>query len=135
VSKIVFTLGYTGRSPEEVVQLLESKGAVLFDIRFSANSRNFRFNKGYLTSLLKERYQHVKQLGNVNYKGGPIEIEDYQAGRAMIAASPSPVILMCVCKDPRECHRTAVAARLRADGFTVQEIGMEAPKEKQESLL
>jgi hypothetical protein len=61
-------------------------------------------------------------LGNRNYKGGPIEIVNLEAGVAEIRAAERPVLLLCVCSDPRICHRTFVADHLRALGFVVEEF-------------
>ena len=71
------------------------------------------------------RYHHIKALGNRNYKGGPISIVDYEAGKAAIERSGRPVILTCVCRDYTTCHRRAVAERLREEGLEVEEVGQE----------
>ena len=68
-------------------------------------------------------------FGNRNYKGGPVEIVDYQAGKSLVAAHPRPVILLCVCRDPATCHRADVARRLAGEGFQVRELDA-APKQQ-----
>jgi hypothetical protein len=50
-------------------------------------------------------------LGNRNYKGGPVEIVDLEAGLAQVADRlvSQPVILLCVCAEVERCHRRLVA--------------------------
>lgn len=124
----IYTIGYTGRKPEEIKQAVRERGAVLLDIRFSPRSRVPQWTKKRLTELLGERYKHVKALGNINYKGGPIELVDFEAGKAIIDGFEVPVVLMCACKDQHRCHRTTVAQMLQAQGdYQIQEIGQSSP--------
>lgn len=119
----IYTIGYTGRKPESIKEIIAALGATLFDIRLSPRSRVPYWNEGPLRALLGERYRHVKSLGNVNYKtGGPIQILDYAAGVATILQHPRPVVLMCACKDFHTCHRETVAKLLRKEGYSVQEL-------------
>lgn len=128
----VYTIGYSGRSVEDVKAIVEDLDAVLFDIRFSPFSRNPDWTGQRLRSAFGFRYFHVKTLGNANYKSdGPISILDYNAGRLAIEKSTRPVVLMCACAHYATCHRATVATMLRADGFTVEEIGFKpAPARK-----
>ena len=122
--KQVYTIGYSGRSTEDMKAIIEDLDASLFDIRFSPFSRNPAWAGRNLRSVFGFRYFHVKNLGNANYKGdGPISILDYNAGRLAIEKSARPVILMCACGHYATCHRATVARMLQADGFTVEEIG------------
>jgi uncharacterized protein (DUF488 family) len=137
MTRQVFTLGYSGRTPDEIRQIVEDHDAILFDIRFSPRSRVPQWTRKQLTALMgADRYQHIKALGNQNYKGdGPVELVDYQAGKAQIAAADRVVILMCACKHPQSCHRTVVAELLRADGFTVREVGETSARPAQPALF
>lgn len=124
MTKTVYTIGYAGRKPDELKAIVEEHDAMLFDIRFSPFSRDPQWAGRALTALLKDRYVHVKALGNANYKnGGPITILDYPSGLTAILHSPRPVMLLCVCGNPSTCHRTTVAGMLREHGCTVTEIG------------
>jgi uncharacterized protein (DUF488 family) len=97
-------------------------GAVLVDIRFTPYSGHPHFRKAALEDTFGDRYVHLRDLGNRNYKGeGPVELVDYEAGRAALEALDRPALLMCGCKDPTHCHRTVILARLAADGFDTQE--------------
>lgn len=122
----VYTLGYSGRKMPEIQALVERLGAVIFDIRFSPRSRAPVWNGTNFQRVFGARYRHMKAMGNKNYKGGPIALVDYEAGKAAIEAMGRPVILMCVCKDASICHRTTIAERLKSEGFTVEELGRQA---------
>lgn len=124
----VFTLGYSGRKPHQIKELIDQHDAVLFDIRFSPRSRVPYWSGSALEALLgKARYTHVKALGNENYRGGPTKLVNFEAGLETIRASAKPVILMCACKDPAHCHRTEVADMLREHGLEVAELNDPAP--------
>jgi uncharacterized protein (DUF488 family) len=119
MTQTVYTIGYAGKSADDVKRIAEELYATVFDVRFSPRSRNPQFSGRRLAQLLGGRYVHVRAFGNRNYKDGPIEIVDYEAGRALVEGHPRPVILMCVCRDPGRCHRTAVGRQLVEDGFRV----------------
>jgi hypothetical protein len=130
----VYTIGYQGRTPEQLRRIAEERDAVIFDIRQYAGSRNPMWAKSNLAKALAGRYRHVNALGNANYKGalGPgagIVISDFDAGRAAIDAEGRSVILMCACRDAEGCHRTTVANLLRATGagYRIEEIPFAAP--------
>ena len=122
----VYTLGYSGRKPAEILQIAEGLDAVVFDVRFSPRSRVPHWSRKRLTELLGDRYLHIRALGNRNYRGGPIELEDFPAGLELIQDSERPVILMCACKDPAICHRSTIADMLRGVGLEVAELGSTA---------
>jgi len=74
-----------------------------------------------LQAALGSRYVHLGAFGNRNYQGGPVDIVDYEAGRAALEALERPALLMCMCRDPAACHRSVIMERLRAEGFSVGE--------------
>lgn len=122
----VFTLGYSGRSVEEIAAAVEERDALLFDIRLVARSRDPRWSGKQLRERFGERYRHVPALGNLNYKsGGPVALSDAEAGLAVVEeaiGAGQAVVLLCACKDAATCHRAAVAALLRGRGYTVTEV-------------
>ena len=119
----VYTVGYSGRKVSELLEIIKELDAVVFDIRFSPRSRAPQWDQGQLQSVLGESYRHESGFGNRNYRGGPISLVNYEAGKLAIEASPKSVILMCVCKDTAICHRSLIAEKLRLDGFEVHELG------------
>lgn len=123
----VYGVGYQGRTVEELRALAESLDAVIVDVRYSPLSRlpNWRIHS--LRHTLPD-YHHIQAFGNANYRnGGPIEIADYEAGKAEIKEIDRNVILMCVCKDPHICHRTVLLQKLSADGFETEELNKSKP--------
>lgn len=130
----VHTLGYSNIKLPRLAELVDELDAIVFDVRFSPRSRNPTWSGGNLRAVLGDRYRHVKDLGNRNYRGGPIDLVDYEAGRQQIEQSDKPVILMCVCSDYARCHRSTIAARLRAEGFQVTELPA-SPHEPQQLRL
>ena len=123
MARKVYTIGYSRRSIEELSQIADTLDAVIFDVRHSPWSRRPEFRKKHLAKVLGRQYQHVPDLGNVNYRsGGSIKIANLDSGQALIEASERPVILMCACFDSRICHRTTIANHLRSEGFSVEEL-------------
>lgn len=122
----VYTLGYSGRKPEEIKKIVNDLDAILVDIRFSPRSRVPRWAKKNLIALVGgSHYHHLKAFGNENYKsGGPIKFVDFEAGQAFIEKVERPaVILMCGCKNYHTCHRAEAAQRLEEIGYEIEEIG------------
>lgn len=123
MTKQVYTTGYGDKKVGAIASLAKRYDAIVLDIRYSPRSRNPDWSKKRMKERMGERYIHVREFGNANYRGGAIRIVDYDAGKAIIEQSDKPAILVCVCKDAKICHRTTIARRLRADGFDVEEIG------------
>ena len=124
---MLYTLGYSGWTPEAIQEAAQAHNAVVCDIRYAPVSRHPRWHKHQLSQLLGARYQHVQALGNRSYKtNGPIELADYEAGKQVITeilASGQSVILMCACKDVATCHRRTAAEQLAADlGETITHL-------------
>jgi uncharacterized protein (DUF488 family) len=83
---MLYTLGYSGWTPQDIQTEAQARNAVVCDIRYSPASRHPQWSKRQLSQLLGARYHHVQALGNRNYKnGGPIELADYEAGKQAIA--------------------------------------------------
>lgn len=114
----IFTLGYTGLKPADLTSYLDHLGAMLVDVRYSANSMQPRWTRVGLIGIVgQQRYIHLRALGNKNYKGdGPIELlnPDGAVMEMSDLLARQPAILLCACADWRTCHRT-VAAEWLAD--------------------
>ena len=121
MTKTAYGIGYSGRTADDLKRIVEELDGYLVDIRFTPHSRNPSFRKAALEAAFGDRYVYLRAFGNRNYKGGPVEIVDYEAGKAALEALDKPALLLCVCRDPKTCHRTTVLQRLAEDGFTVQE--------------
>jgi uncharacterized protein (DUF488 family) len=114
----VYTVGYSGRAPQEIADIAASLGAAVVDIRFNPQSRRPEWNGGRLRTLLAEqgvRYAHVKALGNENYKGGEIKLYQPDLGVKMVQEllGTQPVLLLCACREVATCHRSTAAELLQ----------------------
>ena len=126
----LYTLGYTGWTPEALAGSVIVLEAVLADIRYSPRSRVPHWNQAHLVRLLARRYRHLKALGNRNYKGGDIELVDLPDGLRhleALLAEYAAVILMCACRDLGTCHRRVVADACR------DALGLEATELRRNS--
>jgi uncharacterized protein (DUF488 family) len=118
----IYTLGYATWALDEVRETAKMLGAVVVDVRLQARSSKPGFSKKSLSCELEGYYLHFPAFGNENYRNippGPTEIADFEAGRRRLknvprecGFLPETVILMCGCKDYRQCHRSELAARL-----------------------
>ena len=125
MNRKVYMWGYQGHEVSDLEKLVEQSGAVVFDIRYSANSMNARWRKSHLSLILQANYQHVPELGNINYRNGnEIVIANLEAGIQRIENSDRPVLLVCVCKDRIGCHRDVIGRELASRGFDVQELSV-----------
>lgn len=128
MSNQVYTVGYIGKKPFALREAIESRDAMLFDVRYSPYSRAPQWQRAALQKLLGDRYRHVRAFGNAAYKSGGMQIVDYAAGKHLVERETRPVVLMCACSDAHACHRTVIADMLRADGFAVEELDDGAPR-------
>lgn len=128
----IITIGYSGRTATQIADIIRETGGAILDIRLSAKSRRAEWSKKRLKELLGESYFHLWEWGNLNYKGGPIEIADFPAGLMALEAIEAeaiadnwdgPIFLMCVCSDANTCHRRVVGEMLAALGHDVEEYG------------
>lgn len=119
-----FTTGYCGKEVAQLSALLDFHDSVLADIRFAPVSSHLEWRKDYLKLLLKNRYRHVSQLGNRNYKeeGGAIQIHNLEIGIRLIESWETNVVLMCACETLENCHRRVVKNELEKRGFEVEEL-------------
>jgi uncharacterized protein (DUF488 family) len=145
-SPIIFTVGHSTRSFEELVELLRAHGIErLVDVRTIPRSRhNPQFNRDALGRALRCRrigYQHIKALGglrparpdsinagwrNASFRG----FADYMQtptfseglGRLLELAKQKPTAIMCAEAVPWRCHRSLIADALTARGYEVRDI-------------
>lgn len=109
----LYTLGYTGHLPADVVAMVQATGALLVDVRFAPYSRwQPAWNERALGAVLGEDYVHVKALGNENYKGEGIVLHRPTEGVAYVVnrLHERDVVIMCACKHVETCHRRDVSA-------------------------
>lgn len=132
----VFTVGYEGRTIDELVGLLRRhRVRVLVDVRLNAISRRRGFSKTALAGSLADAgidYVHEPQLGNPKEnrpafrEGRPAAHRKYlkhveRQGTDAVArltdlVASAPTALLCFEQEPESCHRTTIAKEL---GFSV----------------
>ncbi|MBI5954344.1 MAG: hypothetical protein HY865_22025 [Chloroflexi bacterium] len=109
----LFDLGYNDlKKAGELAQIANELGAVIADIRFMPHTRNPEFSLKHLQEVLGDKYIHVGELGNANYKGtGGIQLANTEAGMRILHGllANSAVIIICACWKRSECHRVYVA--------------------------
>ena len=129
--KTIKTIGYAGHDQDSFLQcLLANDVEILVDVRQRAGSRKPAFNKSRLIELTGAngiQYQHYPRLGTPaelrkKLKTATITREAYMAAyRAHLddqgyqiaalteLAMGARCCLMCLEKDPAECHRSILA--------------------------
>jgi uncharacterized protein (DUF488 family) len=130
----LFTIGYEGKTQDEMLAELEAAGvALVIDVRAVAASRRPGFSKTALANGLKERgidYLHLRPLGTPAAgreaaRAGRIaemraiyaeQLETPEAGlaleQALAEASGRPSALLCYEREAPDCHRSMLAQRL-----------------------
>jgi uncharacterized protein (DUF488 family) len=132
-----FTIGYTGRKTEEILDLLRQHGVrTLVDIRQNAVSMyRPELSKSNLAKILEDNemcYVHVPQLGvprDIRAKAIETGSRDaiwswYDENVApllnlhtFLNGFEHPVALMCTEIDPQECHRHRLSLALEEKGL------------------
>ncbi len=140
----VFTLGYQGRSLEDVLDILRlHRIDQVLDVRQYASSRRAGFSAHDLNATLAGigiAYVHLPDLGcrgearHALWRGGARApfLEEYRRdleGRSdSVAALFERVrgarsLLLCLERDPTRCHRAVLAEKLGDAGFVVVDLG------------
>lgn len=118
----LYTYGYSGGGTIADLKRYAEAGLLIVDTRLKPVTRWRReFNYGPLTTELGDSYLSIPEFGNLNYQGGPIQINDFMDGMTRLrnaltkprATGPfRGVVLLCTCANPMTCHRSEVAQRL-----------------------
>lgn len=144
---VIFTIGHSTRTLEELVVLLQAYGVrLVVDIRSTPRSRhNPQFNQENLSADLKESgigYVQLNQLGglrhpkpdsqnkgwrNESFRGfadymQTPEFEDVINGVIKLAQEDGPVAIMCAKAVPWRCHRSMIADAVLVRGISVEHI-------------
>ncbi len=141
--KEVFALGYQGRDLEEVLGVVRLRRIEqVLDVRENAFSRKPGFSSTELREALGRigiAYVHLPQLGcrseerHALWRGGASE--RFLAEYAQLVAERPPVmadlihrvgsarsLLLCLEREPTQCHRAVLLRLLREAGFVVEEL-------------
>ena len=121
----VFSVGYTGFPYEDLLRQVRDRRLLLVDVRLKPVSRwHPRWAKASLADALGDSYAWVPELGNLNYKGGPVALQDVNAGLTKVRTwlEDRDVALLCTCPDPATCHRTTVTDLLKREGYPIEPL-------------
>ncbi len=145
-STVVYTIGHSTRSFEELVEILRAHGVQrLVDVRTVPRSRhNPQFNRDALGKALRNRrlnYRHMKALGglrrprrdsvndgwrNASFRGYAdyMQTEPFEdaLGQLMQLAEQKPTAIMCAEAVPWRCHRSLIGDALIVRGYEVRDI-------------
>ena len=129
-SGTLYTIGYQGRTPEEVFSLFDRHSVpILIDVRELPLSRKNGFSKKSLCNLCLEhelQYMHFRELGSPKHLRGRLRDDgDWtyfkrHFKRHLKGATnclqdvaslldTSSIVLLCYEENPLECHRLLVA--------------------------
>jgi len=129
--KKIYTIGYQGKSIDEMIELLRKYGIQhLVDVRSLPRSRLNDFNKEKLKESLFHKsiyYKHKPELGGLidsDYRDR-MKTKEWKIAYNELKelAEEGKTVIMCMEKDPLKCHRRFIAERLEEDGFDVVHIG------------
>lgn len=120
----LYEFGYRGRRLADIARATAAPapGILVVDIRYAVPPSGPR-SAGWFAAGLQGRYRHLRALGNVNYRGGPIRLLDEAEGlRSLLDLDrehPGRLALMCACPGYASCHRRAVVEALERRGVPV----------------
>ena len=128
---IIWTIGYSGRTKEAFLKLLEDYGIeIVVDVRHFPTSKNPDFRREALEVWLPEngiRYVWLGDLlggyrrgGYERYMGTPAFREGIE--KLLQIAREGRTCIMCMERNPKYCHRRFIAAYLEAMGVKVIHI-------------
>jgi uncharacterized protein (DUF488 family) len=145
----IFTIGYEGATVSAFIAALhKARVALVLDIRAAPISRKKGFSKNPLARHLSEAgisYRHLRGLGTPRQgrevaRSGDHDsferifrnhLEEPEAllnlGEALSLAAAQPICLLCLERDPEQCHRLIVAERMsRESGQPIRHLFAEA---------
>ncbi|MGM0405356.1 MAG: DUF488 family protein [Thermoplasmatota archaeon] len=129
--KKIYTIGYQGRTIAEFLKLLKKYEIDhLVDVRSYPTSKMQDFSKKNLKDTLFKKsfmYKHLPGLGGLGdevYKKTMLSDRwksSYEKLKDL--AKDGTTAMMCLEKDPSQCHRRFISDRLKKEGWEVVHIG------------
>jgi uncharacterized protein (DUF488 family) len=145
-ARVIFTVGHSTRSFDELVEILRAHGVErVVDVRTIPRSRhNPQFDRETLSKALHNRhlsYRHMKALGglrnprpdsintgwrNDSFRGFADYMQTPSFGVALARlielGEQKPTAIMCAEAVPWRCHRSLIADALIARGYEIRDI-------------
>ncbi len=124
----LYTVGYAALEQIEPLQLFLSDKVLLIDIRYIPSSRwRPEWSRKRLHEKFAPNYQHIRELGNINYHSSdlPIQLVDAKRGVAKIVQllqQGYDICLLCTCADWKTCHRRIVADLVEQELADIQTV-------------
>jgi uncharacterized protein (DUF488 family) len=124
----LYTVGYAAIEGVEQLQALLTQEVLLIDIRYLPASRwKPEWSRKRLCERFTSNYQHIRELGNVNYNSLdlPIQLLDAKQGISRIVSlleQGRDICLLCACADWEKCHRRVVADLVRHELTDIQTV-------------
>lgn len=137
----IFTIGYEGSTVGEFVGALKAAGVErVIDVRALPLSRRPGFSKSPLRAALEDsgiEYVHLKALGTPadgraaaragrhedlkRIYSGQLELPEAlaQSAQMLDLAAEKPSALVCMERDPAQCHRTLLLDAVAADADVI----------------
>jgi len=137
----IFTIGYEGTTVGEFIAALQKAGVErVIDVRALPLSRRPGFSKTPLSGALEEagiEYVHLKALGTpsegrtaaragrhsdmARIYAGQLELPEamVQSAQMLELAREKPSALLCMEREPAECHRTLLLKAVAPDADVV----------------
>ena len=137
----IFTIGYEGSTVGDFLGALKAAGVErMIDVRALPLSRRPGFSKSPLNAALEEagiEYNHLKALGTPaegraaaragrhsdleRIYAGQLELPEAMAQSAQMLelAGQKPSALMCMERDPADCHRTLLLNAVAANAEVI----------------
>lgn len=140
---LVFSLGYEGRDLQEVLDTIQRQGIRrVIDVRENPRSRKAGFSAAALGTALDRlgvEYVRMPELGcsgaarHAQWKGGSREAfrDDYRRrlsdrpgwlSRLVGQIGSGPSLLLCLERDPGNCHRSVLEEGLLGHGIRVTDL-------------
>jgi uncharacterized protein (DUF488 family) len=136
---LLFTVGYEGRSIDGFVGLLRREGVEqVADVRDNPWSRKPGFTGSELADALEDAglgYEHLGDLGTPKPMRDALsedEIADFESAyrdhladqddalaRLDELARRAPTAILCMERDPEDCHRRFLAGRMADEGWSI----------------
>jgi uncharacterized protein (DUF488 family) len=110
----LFTFGYQQlRGTDDLRRLLEGTDVeTIVDVRLSpwSSNRAFSLDTRATVEAAGCQYVHLKDLGNLAYKTGGVQIRNIEAIETVLELlrAGRSVALFCVCPQPEGCHRAVL---------------------------
>jgi uncharacterized protein (DUF488 family) len=124
----LYTVGYAALERVEQLQTFLSHQVLLVDIRYYPASRwKPEWSRKRLSDRFAPNYEHIRELGNVNYHSLDLPIQLFDAEQGLSKIVPLlrkgyDICLLCACTDWQTCHRRVVADLVKGQLTDVQTV-------------